>query len=315
MDETAETVPPRAIFIVGVGRSGTTLLKALLDDHPQLLVLPLESKARSWHREPDPVAALWANSRYGRDFPADPDERTRFEAQLRRDLPRPVELATALRALTRAVALLRPVPGALGWVEKTPKHLRNVGELFAAFGASTRVICMVRDPRAVYASRARRWDRWGAHERLRFARRWAADDALTARFEGQPGFMALRFENLLRDPESAMRRVATHLGIAFAPSLLVPSREGRPLKSNSSFGSKVAGISADALERYREELDSREIAAIEELLGPRMRRRGYELSGPTRRLSWPRMLIGISPVRLLAKEWLRERGLLARAAR
>lgn len=311
MGETADIVPSRAIFIVGVGRSGTTLLKALLDGHPQLLVLPLESKARSWHGAPDPVAALQAHSRYGHDFPSDPDERARFEAQLRSDLAGPVDLATGLRALTRAVAVLRPVSGAIGWVEKTPKHLRNTAELFAAFGSETRVICMVRDPRAVFASRARRWNRWGAQARLRFARRWAIDDSLTRHFEARPGFMALRYESLVLDPEPAMRRVSEHLGIGFEPSLLVPSREGQPWKSNSSFGTGTTGFSTEALERFRAELQPEDIAELEDLLGPRMRRRGYETSGRASRLSWRRLLVGSSPLRTLAKEWLHERRLAA----
>jgi len=39
---TAQALAPHPLFIVGVHRSGTTLMQHLLDNHPQLIVLPSE---------------------------------------------------------------------------------------------------------------------------------------------------------------------------------------------------------------------------------------------------------------------------------
>jgi len=234
----AVSVPERAIFVVGVGRSGTTLMLGLLDNHPELLVLPAESKARSWYREPDPVATFYEMSSYGKAFPETEEAKREFERRLRERLTGPVELREALLTIVEAVAWAHPAPGARAWVEKTPKHLRNTSELFREFGPETRVICMIRDPRSVYASRAKRWHKGGWRDVRSFARRWSIDDQLTARFERDPGFMVVRYEDLLRDPEPAMKRVAEHLGIAFVPELLVPSRLGEPRQAHSSFGGR-----------------------------------------------------------------------------
>ena len=64
----AGAVPARAGFIVGVPRSGTTMLVSLLDGHPQAAILPYETKVFEWHDQPDPVAALLAGTGFGRVF-------------------------------------------------------------------------------------------------------------------------------------------------------------------------------------------------------------------------------------------------------
>ena len=272
---SASPIPPRAFFIVGVGRSGTSLMPALLDDHPELLVLPGESRARSWYRAPNPVEMLYAKTIYGRDFPTSTGEKNTFDRFLRSRLPGPVELDEALRILVEGVLRLRPAPKATAWVEKTPKHLRNVAQLFARFGPTTRVIRVLRDPRSTYASRAKRWGHSGRADIRSFARRWACDDALANRFESQPWFQTIRYEDLIEESEATMRRVAAHLDISFDDSLLHPTRQGNSVGANSSFGSTGQGISRAPLRRYRDQLDHADVAHLEALLGARMFKHGY----------------------------------------
>jgi hypothetical protein len=309
--EEALAVPPRAAFIVGVGRSGTTLLVSLLDGHPELLSLPHESKAASWHGADDPVSRLYEVTPYGDDFPVAPEEREAFEARLRSRLRGPSDLRTALLALVDAVVRTGAPSNAMEasvWLEKTPKHLPRVPTLLAQFGPSTRAICVIRDPRAVFLSRSRRWNRRGLHAIRVFARRWAFYDALSRQFEtSHPGFRVVRYEDLVREPEATLRGVADHLGIAWHASLLVPSRMGEPWEGNSSFEERAAqaGLSSASLDRYRTELADDEIAEIERLLGPRMVRRGYALEvvtdlGPT----WRRLKLEVaSRGRVLREGW------------
>lgn len=294
----------RAIFVVGVGRSGTTLMQGLLDNHSELFVLPEESKARTWHREADPVGRLYETSAYGKTFPATADAKREFERRLRERLPGPVGVREALLAVVEATAWAHPpAPGATAWVEKTPKHLRNTTELFNVFGTETRVICMIRDPRSVYASRARRWGKKGGRDVRSFARRWSIDDMLTARFERFPGFLVVRYEDLLREPEITMKTVASHLGIAFEPGLLVPSRLGEPRQAGSSFGEIGTALSMAPLHRYRSDLDVESVAALEALIGPRMVRRGYARDHPDARSGW-RFVIEASTFRMgLRERW------------
>jgi hypothetical protein len=320
--ERALAIPPRAAFIVGVGRSGTTLLMSLLDGHPEVLPLPHESKAASWHAADDPVSRLYEVTSYGDDFPAAPDEREAFDACLRGRICGPSDLHTALLALVEAVVSTGVPSDALDasvWVEKTPKHLPRVPTLLAEFGPSTRAICMVRDPRAVFLSRSRRWNRRGVRALRVFARRWAFYDALSRRLEAShPGFHVVRYEDLVCKPEATLRGVADHLGIAWHDALLVPSRMGQPWEGNSSFEQRPAqaGLFSAPLDRYRSELADDEIAEIERLLGPRMVRRGYALEvvtdlGPT----WRRFNLEVATCgRMLREGWRWRREVSGRRA-
>jgi hypothetical protein len=304
-------VPARASFVVGTGRSGTTLLVALLDGHPDLLVLPHESKAVSWHGARDPVAKLYQVTPYGERFPDDAAARERFDADLRARLDGPTDLGTALLALVEAVGHVRPVETATRWLEKTPKHLRAVPLLLARFGADTRVIGIVRDPRATFLSRSRRWNRRGPQAIRTFARRWAFDDALLRHFEAHsPGFMTVRYEDLVRETESSMRAVAAHLGIAWHPVLLEPTRTGGVYASNSSFVVQ-SRLDPTPLERYRKELESDVIAGVERLLGARMRLYGYEPESPTTGIGRIAQLWNELGVwrRMLRERWRWRRGL------
>ena len=46
--------------------------------------------------------------------------------------------------------------------------------------------------------------------------------------------LVLTYEQLVGDPERTMRRVADRIGIDWAPSLLRPTFNGRPITANSS---------------------------------------------------------------------------------
>jgi hypothetical protein len=309
-------VPPRALFVVGMPRSGTTLLTRLLDGHHRLLVLPHETHATHLPGAADPVARFFEETLYRRSYPAGSAERQRFEQRMRAGLGDEPGLKSILLAIVAAVQELQAPGGrADAWVEKTPRHVRSVPALIAGFGPATRCIGMVRDPRAVLASRRERFDRTSSHHVRHFARRWATVDALTHRYLAHfpREFMAVTYEALVRDPEPVMRRVAAHAGIEWSDSLLRPTADGSEWSANSSFRSAgdaaagaatsarghgargaqgAAGISTASVERWREELSAAEVAQAEQLLGPRMRHWGYATtgaagSGP----SWQRALV------------------------
>ncbi len=270
-------VPPRGAFVVGMPRSGTSLLVSLLDGHADVLRLPRETHVVSWHALPDPVAGLFGETRFGETFAAGTPERQRLEQDLRARLSGPTDVATALLALVASCAAQRPPAGRPAlWLEKTPKHVHTLPVLLAAFGPATRAIVMLRDPRATFASHKARWGRSGAAAARRFACRWAEVDALAARFEaGRRDVLVLRYEDLVTRTEPSMRRVAEHLGIGFDAALLSPTRRGEGWVGNSSYAEKPSGVSTASLERWRETLTGVEVGALERALLPRLLARGY----------------------------------------
>jgi hypothetical protein len=84
--------------------------------------------------------------------------------------------------------------------------------------------------------------------------------------------------------------------------LLVPTREGDQWAANSSYRERPRGVSQASLDRFVEELSTREIAQIESLLRPRMARWGYPLRSS-----------GRSPV--AAARWVLDRQARRRARR
>ena len=276
----------RGVFVVGVARSGTSLLKALLDGHPELWVPPAESFAVDWCGEADPAAAFLGLPKYAALFPEGSAERETVAAALREHLTPGAGVADAVLAFLHAMAAVAPPPaGARAWVEKTPKHLRSLPQLVDALGPETRAVCVVRDPRAVLGSQAKRWDRGRTPEGMRhFCKRWATGDVLVRGFERSlPQALAVRYEDLVDDPGPVMRRVAEHLGITWDDGLLVPTRGGEAWGGNSSYGrdpAQDATIATTSRERYRDELPAEIVAGVEALLGPRMASWGYAAGRP-----------------------------------
>ena len=276
-------IPPRAAFVVGLARSGTTLLQRLLDGHPALLVMRRESHASDWCSAPNPADAFLEWRKRDREFFDAPADRDALLAHLRARLPGPSPVPEALRALVEGIVRIRPpAPGCAAWVEKTPKHLWNTPELLGAFGPATRFVHVVRDPRAVMASQFERWERGKPLHVRTFAARWAAADHLARTFErAHPEFIAVRYEDLVRETEAVMRRVAGHLGIEWHPILAEPTDDAAPWGGNSSTKEKVSGVSAASLDRWAEQLEPAHLDLLERLLAPRMRGRGYEPRSPS----------------------------------
>ncbi len=285
----------RGVFVVGVARSGTSLLKALLDGHPQLWVPSAESFAVDWCEASDPVAAFLALPRYDALLPEGSDARREVERVLRAEFAPGQGAPRAVLAFLKAMARVQaPAVSATHWVEKTPKHLRAVPDFLKSFGGRARVVCVVRDPRAVLASQAKRWERGRTPEGMRhFARRWATGDALTREYQRRAtqagfGFMAVRYEDLVAQPEAIMREVATHLDIPWDPMLVAPTRGGTAWGGNSSYGTDGAPsqISDVSLRRYEQELPASIVTGVSRLLARRMEAWGYEpgcaAAGPAR---------------------------------
>ena len=296
--------PP--FFIVGSGRSGTTLVRSLLDAHPRLAVPPethfMARVERDRAQDGDAPAdfdAFWHDlvrwSRF-RDLGVDPsDVRQRIERAGRRDFK------TVFAAMLRAYAdrFGKPRAG-----EKTPSHYRHVDRLFAWF-PGVRIVVVQRDPRAVVASQLR--SPWVVEQqvptrrlqplvrRLRLfhvaehAALWMeAYDRHLARADRDPRFHVVAYERLVADAATELGRLCEFLGEAYEPAMLherngtrdaLVAKHAPPTWRSwvDEHHSRASGaISADGRETWRSELSEREIALIEGLCGPRMAKLGYQ---------------------------------------
>lgn len=283
-------------FIVGVPRSGTTLLRLMLDAHPEVAI-PSET-----HFIPDVANAfrdrrtdarrltelLVAHHRWG-DFHLDADElRARFERI------QPLNAADSVRAFYRLYA---EGQGKRRWGDKTPgyvKKLRVIGRLFE----EARVIHIIRDGRDVALSVISM--NWGANEASKVAEMWVRRISLARESAAElPGYIEVRYEDLVEDTDPVLHRVCGLIELDFDPVMLEyhrgaaerlrekerdlrkPGRERvQPAAARmASHALATRPPQADRLARWRTEMSPEDVAAFEAIAGERLTELGYELSG------------------------------------
>jgi hypothetical protein len=276
--ERARALPwlERPLFVCGHHRTGTTLMRDLLDGHPELVVLPSEgtyldgfphaAQASVRPEDADRFAAEWI-CRF-----ADPNAEPHFvlgrsgsggnpsllfarrlfgwQSALRGAEPRraPFALLLALVAAFQDAVAGDSTPR--GWVEKTPLNEGRVGRLARAF-PQARFIQLVREPAATLASVVGAYrGRPGGDDIFRHARSIARSLRLAARNQRRQGerYLLVRYEDLSGAPDQEMERVRAFAGLAPAPSLTTPTVLGRPVRSNSSFARGAAGVVVPARE-------------------------------------------------------------------
>ena len=275
----------RACFIAGQAKSGTTLLVALLDSHPQLLVMPqdtayfatvLTKYGRRGRRaqfdylvQESRTNVLFGNhAKAGRKDYADLPKREFLETfeqmafdplNAERDL-----LVLLMESYARVLDI--PVDRVKHWVEKTPANRDYIPAIFSRFPRAKLLVTM-RDPRAILAARI-------ALEKTRKTRRFSvyyviahwrvgAKLAKSVRDSKVPG-LVVGYEELVLHPSRSMQKVCHYLDIAFRPEIVLkPTKAGRLWGGNSAARVRFSEISTEPVARWERELSEEEIGWVE----------------------------------------------------
>jgi hypothetical protein len=140
-------------------------------------------------------------------------------------------------------------------------------EAFFAAYPDGKLVSIIRDPRAWYAS-ARRQRRRDADPEVGIERwRRSAERTLEAIELHGDRIVAVTFEQLVLDTEATMQALAERIGISMSPTLLVPTFNGRPIRANSADRIDRHGVLAERVDAYRDALDEATIARVDELAG------------------------------------------------
>jgi hypothetical protein len=149
---------------------------------------------------------------------------------------------------------------------RTIFHGRSIERFFDAYPDGT-LVSLVREPRAWYASASRHGPQYvDVGEALSLWRESTEAAIGLARRFGER-VLVLTYEELVLETEATMERVAERLRISMSPTLLVPTFNGREIRANSSDAVARRGVLAERAHAYREVLDQRTIARIDELAG------------------------------------------------
>jgi hypothetical protein len=285
--------PPPAPFVVGVPRSGTTLLRLMLDAHPQLTIPPetyflpqLLRACKSGDATPERVMEVITATRRWQDFQLEP-------ISLLRRLPadRPVKGREAARAFYAAYA---ESVGKPRWGDKTPVYLKNMVAIQKGL-PEARFIHIVRDGRDVALSvlgllfgpdsvdeAARRWKRKVLRGREQAAR--------------LRHYREVRYEDLVADPGSTVRSVCEYLELPWDPAMLdyhrhaaermaviARRRERQGLDPiPTGYGPRIHALTSEPpkeerVGRWRAEMAPADRAAYEERAGDLLAALGYEV--------------------------------------
>jgi hypothetical protein len=217
--DTAGIAP---IFVVGAVRSGTTLLRLMLNEHPDIAI-PSESHFIGPLLRTFGIHATLSDDTLERalqivlDCPEWQRDFGHTPAELRAAVgSQPLSMAEFLDRVFR----LEVGSATAKWGDKTPANMRWVGSLLECF-PNAQVVAIVRDPRDVYLSLISvKWlgdDPWTIGRYLAHSggmlREWIASCA--------PGRLhVLRYEDLVADSEATLRRLCAGLGLAFVPEMV-----------------------------------------------------------------------------------------------
>ncbi len=289
---------PPAPFVVGVNRSGTTLLRMMLDAHPELTIPPethfipeVIRRANHENTRRRLIRSITKHPRWG-DFGLDEAE---FRARAKQ--VRPLTAANAIRCFYELYAEGQGKPR---WGDKTPRYMRAMPRITRAL-PEARFIHLIRDGRDVALSQRERVidgstvpiaamaDRW--QRRIAAAREGAAEIDDVA-------YMEVRYEDLVADAEGTLRRICERIELDFHPAMLDyhERAEDRLAEMDRDLDNSDSGVvrtgtnrmAAHALTseppttnrsgRWRSEMTAEELTEFEAVAGSMLSELGYELS-------------------------------------
>jgi hypothetical protein len=289
---------PPAPFVVGMNRSGTTLLRMMLDAHPELTIPPethfvpdvIKACRRRGAKPEDVLAAMKSRREWG-DFNLGDEEML----SLLRERGRTLDPGEALRAFYEAYAAREGKPR---WGEKTPRYVGKMRQIQAAL-PEARFVHVVRDGRDVAlsvldrtvreltaADVAKRWKR-----KIRKAR-----DAAPK----LDHYVEVRYEDLILDTEPTLRRVCEFIELPWddavldyyerSPDRLAEMKRALPADERSAeldvdrrmatHEMTTKPPDADRVSRWKQQMSDSDRAQFEQVAGAMLADLGYETSAP-----------------------------------
>jgi hypothetical protein len=281
---------PPAAFIVGAPRSGTTLLRMMLDSHPEMAIPPeshfyfeLLKKEAGGNFGREQFFEFLTGFFTWADFEI---ERATFRAVLAR--VEPFTIPDGVRAFYATYAGKFEKSR---WGEKTPDY-GNIMPQIEALLPEARFVHIIRDGRDVALSKRHLW--FGPGDSiLAQAEDWT-QWIMRARGAGARcrHYCEVRYEELLTAPEKVLRQVSDFLQLPFRPEMLAyHETAGARLEALKGWkeldlsGEKLRSVlqltteppRLDRIARWKRELPAAELQLFEEIAGPLLAELGYEL--------------------------------------
>jgi hypothetical protein len=290
-------------FVVGVGRSGTTLLRLMLDSHPDLAIPPethfinpfIQSSGRvRFNARIATKTIVHDERRRWNDFGLDEED---LLASL--ETVDPFNTTDAVRAFYVAYAKKH---GKRRWGDKTPDYIRKMKKLQKTL-PEARFIHVIRDGRDAGLSQNNRIIKRGKDPvpPREMARRWRKR-IVKARVDAEDveHYIEVRYEDMITDTEGVLRRVCEHIELDFDPVMLsyyeraeermqemagaLPAKKGRPEREAGerleAHALTAKPPQADRVAVWKQDMSADDNAEFEEAAGYLLDDLGYETVTP-----------------------------------
>lgn len=297
-------------------RSGTKLLRAMLNQHPRIHIPAIETEFFPYW------VADW--DRLGVD--GDKEQFYRFYLECLRlpfftqNTKRGLEIdweewyrrcdsytpAAVFRALMHCVLAEWKADGDAIWGDKSPSYTRHVPLLMQQFPTG-KVIHIVRDVRDHCLSIQKAWGK----SVLRAAQRWS-DDVSKLHTEGVRApstYIVVRYEDLLSRPKTEIMRVCQFVGVGFVEDMV----ELGVATENRGAAKGLTTVMSSNVRKYETRMSANSIAKIETVACSTLRMFGYPCNyagAPARVPSWKLRALQVMDGCKLLQSNMSERGLL-----
>jgi omega-hydroxy-beta-dihydromenaquinone-9 sulfotransferase len=289
------------IFVVGNSRSGTTMVSRVLGKHPRVFTLrethffeQLWSSAdEERHISEDEAIPLAARLLcVQRDGYLNQGNLDRFYGEAKGLISSMQHEGLTPEEIFKTFLILeanrnsKVIP-----CDQTPHNVFYLREILDLF-PEARVINLVRDPRNVLLSQKRKWKRrflgakdiplkeafrsWTNYHPITISKLWTASVRAAERHAHDNRVYSLRFEDLVDDPDGAVRTICEFAGLSFDRSMLEVPQIG---SSSGLDDPERRGISRERAGNWRKGgLSPTEIFLCQKLTGALMRQHGYPLA-------------------------------------
>ncbi|MEM9544425.1 MAG: sulfotransferase [Bacteroidota bacterium] len=256
------------LFIVGVGRSGTSLLQSMMDSHSQVTFLPETQFVRSFLRNSDSktlqskeeIQKIIRQGTIGERIPeakldmifASMEEKTSFKT-----------FYNCLLGMNEDVAKLEY------YGDKDPRLLDYI-EVIAKNFPSARILHIYRDPRDIVLSKTKA--DWSKSRSFWVHAMIGQAQISNGRKKGKQyfgdNFIELKYEELIDHPEEILKMICNKLGLEFEKQMLDYQRSSKRLVSTDELQWKketLKPLMRNNVEKWRNGFSGIKIWVIENL--------------------------------------------------
>lgn len=288
---------PAAPFVVGMNRSGTTLLRMMLDAHPDITLPPethfvptvIKAMKEEGAGTVTALEAMKSHREWG-DFDFSDDDVWSWAGGEKTDA------GTVLRGFYEAYAERQGKPR---WGEKTPMYVTKMRMIERAI-PEARFVHVIRDGRDVALSVLDRTvrDLTAAHVAGRWKRKIERAQSMAPKLQH---YLEIRYEDLILDTEPTLRKITDFADLEWEPEMLsyhersadrlqemaraLPSTEGGAKELTverrmATHEMTTKAPDADRVSRWRRQMSEEDRVAFEEVAGDLLERLGYPVGEP-----------------------------------